>query len=97
MELFITITNGLSVLALAALVVFVILIKKEGNDERTQYMEFKLLRFLYIFLLGGLSLIIFVTGWKTIDYRLLRVCITSLMSLNIFVGLGYWIYISKNA
>ncbi|MBE2914362.1 hypothetical protein [Anoxybacillus flavithermus] len=89
--------NILAVLALAAFLVLIFLIKREGNDERTQYMVYKLFSFLFTFLLIGLSLIIIVTGWKTIDYTLLRVSITILMSLNIFVGLVYWIYLSKTA
>jgi ABC-type proline/glycine betaine transport system permease subunit len=95
METLIIITNGLSAFAFFAFVILVVLIKKEGKDERAQYMSYKLFSFLFTFLLAGLGLIIFVTGWKTIDYTLLRVAITTLMSLNIFVGLGYWIYISK--
>lgn len=95
MEMFINLTNGLTVLAFFAFLVLIFLIKKEGKDERTQYMGYKLFSFLFTFLLIGLALIIAVTGWKTIDYTLLRVSITTLMSLNILVGLGYWIYLSK--
>ncbi|AXM88216.1 MULTISPECIES: hypothetical protein [Anoxybacillus] len=97
MGTFVHFTNILAVLALAAFLVLIFLIKREGNDERTQYMVYKLFSFLFTFLLIGLSLIIIVTGWKTIDYTLLRVSITTLMSLNIFVGLVYWIYLSKTA
>jgi ABC-type proline/glycine betaine transport system permease subunit len=95
METLINITNGLTAFAFFAFVILVVLVKKEGKDERAQYMGYKLFSFLFTFLLGGLALIIFVTGWKPIDYTLLRVCITTLMSLNIFVGLGYWLYIRK--
>ncbi|WP_042416774.1 hypothetical protein [Geomicrobium sp. JCM 19038] len=95
METLINITNGLTAFALFAFVILVILMKKEGKDERAQYLGYKLFSFLFTFLMGGLALIIFITGWEPIDYILLRVCITTLMSLNIFIGLGYWIYISK--
>ncbi|MCH5585211.1 hypothetical protein MK805_09545 [Shimazuella sp. AN120528] len=91
----ITITNGLAVFAFLALIVLVILISKEGKDERAQLMGYKLFRFLLVFLWVGLALVIFVTGWKTIDYTQLRVCITTLMSLTIILGLGYWVYLSK--
>ncbi|WP_297990254.1 hypothetical protein [Anoxybacillus sp.] len=97
MGTFVHFTNGLTVLALAAFLVLIFLIKREGKDERTQYMVYKLFSFLFTFLLIGLSLIIIVTGWKAMDYTLLRVSITTLMSLNIFVGLVYWIYLSKTA
>ncbi|MFC4560179.1 hypothetical protein ACFO3D_18645 [Virgibacillus kekensis] len=95
MDLLITITNGLTVVALVAFLILMGLVKKEGRDERSQYMGYKLFSFLFTFLLGGLALIIFVTSWKTIDYTLLRICITTLMSLNLLAGLGYWIYITK--
>lgn len=52
-------------------------------------------RFLFTFLLTGLALIIVVTGWRTLDYTQLRVSITTLFSLNILAGLGYWIYLIK--
>jgi hypothetical protein len=97
MDWWIQVSNGLTVLAFVAFLALIYLVKKEGKDERTQYMGYKLFSFLFAFLLCGLVLIIFVTGWKTIDYTTLRVCITSLMSLNIFVGLGYWIFLSKTA
>jgi hypothetical protein len=96
METIITVTNGLSVLSLLAFIFLGFLMKKEGKDERAQFMAYKLFSFLFTFLLGGLALIIFVTGWKTIDYTLLRVCITTLMSLTIFAGLGYWMYIRRS-
>ncbi|WP_156877753.1 hypothetical protein [Shimazuella kribbensis] len=95
METLITITNGLSAFAFFAMIVFVILVMKEGKDERAQLMGYRLYRLLFTFLLGGLALIIFVTGWKEFDYTLLRVCITTLFSLTIFVGLGYWILLRK--
>jgi hypothetical protein len=95
MDFWINISNGLAVLAFIALIGLVILIKNAGNDERTQFMGYKLFSFLYTFLLCGLALIIFITAWIPFDYVMLRVCITSLMSLNILIGLGYWIYISK--
>ncbi len=95
METVISVTNGLAALAFFAVIALVLLIKREGRDERAQYMGYKLFSFLFTFLLGGLAVIIVATGWKPVDYTLLRVCITTLMSLNIFVGLGYWLYIRK--
>lgn len=95
MATIINVTNGLTVFAFLALVVLVILISKEGKDERVQLMGYKLFRFLFVFLFGGLALVIFVTGWKSIDYIQLRVCITTLMSLAVILGLGYWVYLSK--
>lgn len=95
MTTIINITNGLSVFSLLALITLIALTSKEGRDERAQLMSYKLTSFLFIFLLGGLALVILVTGWITIDYVQLRVYITALMSLTIIMGLGYWIYISK--
>jgi len=94
-ELLINITNGVSIMALVGVIVLAILIKKEGTDERARFMGYKLFSYLFTFLLAGLSLIILVTGWNAIGYALLRICITSLFSLTILVGLGYWIYLSK--
>lgn len=94
-ETLINATNGLTALAFFAFVILVILIKKEGKDERAQYLGYRLFSFLFTFLLGGLALILFVTAWNPLDYISLRMSITTLMSLNIFVGLGYWIYMSK--
>lgn len=96
MGFLVSITNGLTMLALLGLVALIMLMKREGNDERTHYMWYRMFRFLFVFLWFGLALLILVTAWKTIDYALLRVCITSLSSLTIFVGLGYWIYISNS-
>lgn len=95
METLINITNGLTAFAFFAFVILVILMKKEGKDERAQYLGYKLFSFLFTFLLGGSALIIFITAWKPMDYALLRICITTLISLNLLVGLGYWFYISK--
>ncbi|WP_280770375.1 hypothetical protein [Salipaludibacillus daqingensis] len=95
MEMLINVTNGITVVAFFAFLVLIFLVRREGKDERTQYMGYKLFRFLFTFLLGGLALIIFITGGQTVDYTLLRVSLTSLMSLTILVGLGYWLYISK--
>jgi hypothetical protein len=95
METIINITNGLTVLSFIAFLILMILVKKEGKDERSQFMGYKLFRFLFTFLLAGLALIIVVTGWRTLDYTQLRVSITTLFSLNILTGLGYWIYLSK--
>lgn len=95
MDTLITITNGLAVAAFIAFLIMVALVRREGKDERSQFMGHKLFSFLFTFLFGGLALIIVVTGWRTLDYAQLRVCITTLMSLNILVGLGYWIYLSK--
>lgn len=53
-------------------------------------MEYKLFRFLFVFMLAGLALIMFMTGLKPIDYTLLRVCITTLMSLTVIIGLVFW-------
>ena len=60
-------------------------------------MGYRLFSFLFTFLLGGLTLILVYTGWKEVDYTQLRVSITTLMSLNILLGLGYWVYLSKTA
>jgi hypothetical protein len=97
MDLVLNITNGLAVFAFLAFLILVFLIKMEGKDERTQFMGYKLFSFLFTFLLGGLSLIIFITAWKELSYIQLRVCITTLMSLNLLLGLGYWIYLSKTS
>lgn len=93
METWIAINNGLTVLALLAFGVLVLLVAKEGQDERSRWMGFKLFRFLFLLLLGGLAAIILVTGWVTVDYETLRSWITLLMSLVIFAGLGYWLYL----
>lgn len=95
MEILIIITNGLSVLSLIALLIILLMVTKEGNDERTHFMGYKLFSFLFFFLLAGISLIILITGWKTISYTLLRVSITTLFSLTIFAGLGFWLYLNK--
>lgn len=91
METIITVTNGLTVIAFFVFVGLVILVAKEGKDERAIFLGYKLFSFLFTFLLGGLALIIFFTGWNTLDYVTLRVCITTLMSLTIVVALGYWL------
>lgn len=93
METIITVTNGLSGIAFFVFLGLVILVAKEGKDERSTFLGYKLFSFLFVFLLGGLSLIIFYTGWRTLDYVMLRVCITTLMSLTIFAGLSYWLII----
>ncbi|MEK0314527.1 hypothetical protein [Cohnella sp. 56] len=95
MELLTDITNGVSLIALFGVIVLSVLVKKEGTDERARFMGFKLFSFLFTFQLAGLSLIILVTGWNDIGYTWLRICITSLFSLTILVGLGYWIYLGK--
>ncbi|MBB6675358.1 hypothetical protein [Cohnella nanjingensis] len=95
METVLTITNGLSGIAFLACIGLVILVAKEGQDERARLLGYKLFSFLFVFLIGGLSLIICYTGWKTIDYVILRICMTTLMSLTIFVGLFYWMIIRK--
>lgn len=95
METLINITNGLTGFAFLAFLVLLVLVNKEGKDERAVYMGYKLFAFLFVFLLAGLSLIIFITGWQPIEYILLRVYITSLMSLTIFAGLLYWLFIRK--
>ncbi|WP_409297017.1 hypothetical protein V1498_04000 [Peribacillus sp. SCS-26] len=95
MERIIYVTNGLSVLAFAAFLVLIFLFKKEGRDERARYMGYRLFSFLFAFLLGGLSLIIFITGTEAFTYIQLRVSITALMSLNLLAGLGYWLYLRK--
>lgn len=95
MELLIRITNGLAVVAFLAFLAMTVLVKKEGRDERTQYMGHKLFSFLFAFLFGGLALIIVVTSWRTLNFTLLRVLITSLMSLSILLGLGYWLYLVR--
>jgi hypothetical protein len=91
----ITITNGLSALAFFASIVFVVLVMKEGKDERAQLMGYRLFRLLFVFLWGGLAIVILVTGWKPFDYILLRVCISTLLSLTIFLGLGYWVLLRR--
>lgn len=95
METLISITNNLSVFALLAFVALIVLAAKEGNDERASLLGYKLFRFLFVFLLSGLSLIIFYTGWVTIDYVLLRVCLTTLMSVTMFAALIYWMIIRR--
>ncbi|KHF29440.1 hypothetical protein LR68_01801 [Anoxybacillus sp. BCO1] len=97
MGIFVNLTNGLSVLAFLAFLVLIFFIKKEGKDERAQYIGYKFFSFLFTFLSIGLGLIVAVTGWKNIDYTLLRGSITTLISLTILIGLGYWIYLSKKA
>ncbi|MFC3885486.1 hypothetical protein ACFOU2_19230 [Bacillus songklensis] len=93
METIITVTNGLTAIAFFIFVGLVILVAKEGRDERATLLGYKLFNFLFIFLFGGLSLIVFYTGWNTLDYTTLRVCITTLMSLTIFAALFYWLII----
>ena len=95
METLITITNGLTVIAFFMFLGLVFLVTKEGKDERAILLGYKLFSFLFIFLLCGLSLIIFYTGWKTLDYVSLRVYITTLMSLTIFAGFFYWLILRK--
>jgi hypothetical protein len=95
LEVLTNITNGVSIMALVGIIVLTVLIKKEGSDERSRFMGYKLFGFLFTFQLAGLSLIILVTGWNAIGYDLLRICITSLFSLTFLVGLGYWIFLSK--
>ncbi len=95
METIITLTNVLTGIAFFVFLGLVILVAKEGKDERATLLGYKLFSFLFVFLLGGLSIIILYTGWKSLDYTMLRVCITTLMSLTIFVGLFYWLIIRK--
>ncbi|ALX48799.1 hypothetical protein [Lentibacillus amyloliquefaciens] len=96
MQTLISLTNGLSVVALLAFIILVAMVSKEGQDERAQYMGYKLYSFLFTLLFIGLSLIVFITGWQSIDYVLLRVFITTLMSITIVVGLVYWLIIRRN-
>jgi hypothetical protein len=95
METFITISNGLAAFSFLALVILIVLVSKEGKDERAQLMGYRLFRFLFVFLWSGLALIILVTGWKAIDYTQLRVYISTVLSLTIILGLGFWIYLRK--
>jgi hypothetical protein len=95
MDTIITYTNGLAAVSFFVFVGLIILVTKEGKDERATLLGYKLFSFLFVFLLCGLSLIIFFTGWKTIDYVMLRVCITTLMSLTILAGSFYWIIIRR--
>lgn len=91
----ITITNGLTVVAFLVFLLFVYFIAKEGNDERATFLKFKLFSFLFTFLLSGLALIILYTGWVPLNYVMLRVSITSLMSLTVIVGFLYWLILRK--
>lgn len=95
METIINITNGLHVIAIVAIVLLVVLVRRGGSDERAQYMGYKLYSFLFTFMLVGLSLIILVTGWYPVEYTMLRVYITTLFSLNVFVGIIYWLYLKQ--
>ncbi len=91
----IMITNALAVIAFFMLLGLAILVVKEGQDERAILLGYKLFSFSFAFLLGGLSLIIFYTGWNTLDYAMLRVCITTLMSVTISAAFFYWLAIRK--
>ncbi|WLR51892.1 hypothetical protein LC040_02990 [Bacillus tianshenii] len=95
METYISISNGLTAFAFFAFIILLFLVKREGKDERAQYMGYKLLGLLYTFLFGGLSILIFVTGWETVSYTMLRVSLSMLLSLHIFLGLGYWVYLTR--
>lgn len=95
MDTIITLTNGLTGIAFFILVGLIILVAREGKDERAALLGYKLFSFLFVFLLGGLSLIILYTGWRTLDYELLRVCMTTLMSLTVVVGFVYWLILRR--
>ncbi|MGA8943792.1 MAG: hypothetical protein WB502_13935 [Thermoactinomyces sp.] len=95
METAIMITNGLSGFAFFAFLGLVVMIAREGKDERARFLGYKLFNFLFVFLFGGLSIIIFYTGWVDVEYKVLRVSITTLFSLTIFSGLIYWMAIRK--
>lgn len=94
-ETVIAVTNGLAGFAFFAFLGLVVLVAKEGKDERAQFLGYKLFSFLFVFLFGCLSLIIFYTGWVSVEYEVLRVAITTLSSLTIFSGLIYWLIIRK--
>jgi len=95
MDFLITVSNGLTVLAFFAFLIISVFVKREGKDERSQMMGYKLMSFLFTFLFGGLALIIFVTGWFDIDYTLLRVSISLLLSLTVLMGSIYWFSLKR--
>lgn len=89
-------SSGLALLAIAAFVALVILITREGTDERARTMGYKLYSALFLILFSGLGLVAFISGFYTINYHQLRSCISVLMSLTIIYGLIYWIIIKRN-
>lgn len=95
MEKIIMFTNSMTITAFFAVIGLVLSVAKEGKDERAVLMAYRLFRFLFVFLLGLLSLIILYTSWEPLDYVSLRVCLTTSMSLTVFVGIVYWQIIRK--
>ncbi len=95
METVIAVTNGLAGFAFFAFLGLAVMVAKEGKDERAQFLGYKLFSFLFVFLFGCLALIIFYTGWVNVEYEVLRVAITTSLSLTIFSGLIYWLVIRK--
>ncbi|SFG61513.1 hypothetical protein [Sporolactobacillus nakayamae] len=95
MEKIIMFTNSLTIAAFFAVIGLVLSVAKEGKDERAVFMAYQLFRFLFVFLLGLLSLIILYTSWRTLNYVFLRICLTTSLSLTVFAGLVYWQIIRK--
>jgi hypothetical protein len=89
-------TNGLALVAIVAFIALVLLITKEGTDERAKLMGFKLYGSLFLLLFGGLALITFVSGFYMINYQQLRMTLSILMSITVLWGLLYWIILKKN-
>lgn len=95
MNIIVNATNVIGVLAFIVFVILTVFMAKEGHDERTQYMKYKLYSFLFTCLLLGLSLVLFITAWFDTNYTMLRVSITTLFSLVIIIGGLYWSYLTQ--
>jgi hypothetical protein len=94
-ETWIPFLNAISSITFLVFIVLMIIMKREGDDERAQAMQYRLFRFSFFFVMAGLSFLILISGWIEMTYTTFRSLTTTMFSLTLISALCYWLYLQR--